>query len=249
MFTVLTLNLAHGVPTLPVPFPFLLPRSRLLGHLDRMAELLARERADVVALQEVDRAGLFSGRVDPLERVAGRAGYAHLLHGPHLHFQGVCTRGTALLSHRPPREPAWERFEGLATVDKGYVVAALDLDGGRLLDVVSVHLDFASERRRQQQALHLSEALQRRPRRPLLVLGDMNSRRGNPGPSLETLMRKLALHTHQPGGGEPTYKAHAPRLRLDWILASSELRFRAHHTLADRVSDHLAVKAELEWSG
>ncbi len=61
-------------------------------------------------------------------------------------------------------------------------------------------------------------------------------------------MRKLALHTHQPGGGEPTYKAHAPRLRLDWILASSALRFRAHHTLADRVSDHLAVKAELEWT-
>jgi len=26
-----------------------------------------------------------------------------------------------------------------------------------------------------------------------------------------------------------------------------ELRFTRHHTLADRVSDHLAVEAELEW--
>jgi endonuclease/exonuclease/phosphatase family metal-dependent hydrolase len=247
MLEVLTLNMAHGAPTLPVPFPFLLPRRRLLGHLDRVAELLARERADVVALQEVDRAGLFSGREDPLERVASRAGYPHVLHGPHLHLRGVCTRGTALLSHRPLLEPESHRFEGLAPIDKGYVVAAVDAGGGRLLDVVSTHLDFSSERRRQQQAVRLIEALQRRPPRPRLVMGDMNSRQGNPGVGIERLLKELALHTPEPGGGEPTYKAHAPKQRLDWILAPPELRFTRHYTLADRVSDHLAVRAELEW--
>ena len=249
MLKVLTLNIAQGAPTLPVPLPFLLPRHRLLGHLDRMAGLLARENADVVALQEVDRAGLLSGKVDPLERLAQRAGYAHLFHGPHLHLQGFCSRGTALLSHRPLVETESWRFEGIRSVDKGYVLAAVDLGGGRVVDVVSAHLDFSSEPRRQQQALRITEALQRRPHRPRVVMGDMNSRRGNPGVGLERMMETLSLHTHAPGGGEPTYKAHAPRLRLDWILASSELRFRAHHTLADRVSDHLAVKAELEWSG
>ena len=247
MLQVLTLNIAHGVPTLPVPLPFLLPRARLLGHLDRVAELLAREKADVVALQEVDRPGLFSGKVDPLERVAGRAGYAHALHGPHLHFQGVCTRGTALLSHHPLREPESRRFDGVAHVDKGYVLAAVDLGQGRLLDVVSTHLDFASEHRRQRQAVLITEALQRRADRPRVVLGDMNARRGTPGVPLERMMKALALHTPDPGGGEPTYKAHAPRLRLDWILASPELRFTSHRVLPDRVSDHLAVAAGLEW--
>jgi endonuclease/exonuclease/phosphatase family metal-dependent hydrolase len=42
-------------------------------------------------------------------------------------------------------------------------------------------------------------------------------------------------------------RGHALRMQLDWILASSELRFTRHHTLPDRVSDHLAVRAELEW--
>ncbi|MFY0578270.1 endonuclease/exonuclease/phosphatase family protein [Cystobacter fuscus] len=106
MLKVLTLNIAHGVPSIPVPLPFLLPRRRLLGHLDAMADLLAREGAEVVALQEVDRAGLFSGTVDPLERLATRAGYPHLLHGPHLHLPGVCARGTALLSRRPCSSPS-----------------------------------------------------------------------------------------------------------------------------------------------
>jgi endonuclease/exonuclease/phosphatase family metal-dependent hydrolase len=246
MLKVLTLNIAHGVPSLPVPLPFLLPRHRLLEALDQMAALLARENADVVALQEVDRAGLLSGKVDPLERLAERAGYAHVFHGPHLHLEGFCTRGTALLSHRPLVETESWRFEGVRPVDKGYVLAAMDLGEGRVVDVVSAHLDFSSELRRQQQALRITEALQRRPLRPRVVMGDMNSRRGNPGVGLERMMKTLPLHTHEPGGGEPTYKAHAPRLRLDWILASPGLRFTHHRTLTDRVSDHLAVEAVLE---
>ncbi|HEY0094147.1 MAG TPA: endonuclease/exonuclease/phosphatase family protein, partial [Archangium sp.] len=133
--------------------------------------------------------------------------------------------------------------------DKGYVLAAVDLGGGRVVDVVSAHLDFSSEPRRQRQALRITEALQRRPHRPRVVMGDMNSRRGNPGVGLERMMETLSLHTHAPGGGEPTYKAHAPRLRLDWILASPELRFTRHRTLDERVSDHLAVEAALEWNG
>lgn len=250
MLKVLTLNIAHGAPSLPVPLPFLLPRHRLLKHLDRMAALLARENADVVALQEVDRAGLLSGRgVDALEHLASRAGYAHVFHGPHLHLRGLCIRGTALLSHKPLLERDSERFVGVSAIDKGYVVAAVDAGGGRLLDVVSTHLDYASERRRERQALLIIEALQRRPRRPRLVMGDMNSRQKNPGVGVERMMKQLELHSPEPGGGEPTYKAHAPRQRLDWILASPELRFASHRVLVEPVSDHLAVEAKLEWRG
>ncbi|WNG18483.1 endonuclease/exonuclease/phosphatase family protein [Cystobacter fuscus] len=246
MLKVLTLNIAHGVPSIPIPLPFLLPRRRLLGHLDAMADLLARERAEVVALQEVDRAGLFSGAVDPLERLATRAGYPHLLHGPHLHLPGVCARGTALLSRRPLLEPEWNSFEADRAVDKGYVVAAVE-DAGRLLDVVSVHLDSFSERCRQRQVARLLQALGRRPPRPRLVLGDLNSPGDSPTGSLAQLVGALALHAPSPGGGEPTFPARRPALRLDWILAPGALRFREQHTLAERVSDHLAVTAQLEW--
>jgi len=241
----LTLNIAHGVPSIPIPLPFLLPRRQLLAHLDAMAELLARERADVVALQEVDRAGLFSGAVDPLERLASRAGYPHLLHGPHLHHPGVCARGTALLSSRPLLEPQWRSFEADRAVDKGYVVAAVE-HHGRLLDVVSVHLDSFSARCRRRQAARLIAALQGRPPRPRLVLGDLNTSTLEPGGALARLLNELDLHAPDAGQGEPTYPAARPRQRLDWILASTGLRTRGHRTLAERVSDHLAVVAELE---
>jgi endonuclease/exonuclease/phosphatase family metal-dependent hydrolase len=248
MLRVLTLNIAHGVPSIPIPLPFLLPRRRLLENLDRMAGLLASRRADVVALQEVDRAGLFSGRVDPLERLAERAGYAHVLHGPHLHWPGVCARGTALLSLRPLREPAWNSFEADRAVDKGYVVAAVE-DEGRWLDVVSVHLDSFSGRRRKRQVARLLQALGRRPPRPRLVLGDLNAAGRSAGEAPAQLRHAMALHTPDPEGGLATYPAARPAQRLDWILAPRELRFHTQRTLAGRVSDHLAVEAELEWSG
>jgi endonuclease/exonuclease/phosphatase family metal-dependent hydrolase len=55
------------------------------------------------------------------------------------------------------------------------------------------------------------------------------------------------LHAPSLGGGEPTWPAARPAQRLDWILAPGALRFREQRTLAERVSDHLAVTAELEW--
>jgi endonuclease/exonuclease/phosphatase family metal-dependent hydrolase len=248
MLRVLTLNIAHGVPSIPIPVPFLLSRRRMRAHLDRMAELLAERRADVVALQEVDRAGLFSGPEDPLERLAHRAGYPHVLHGPHLHWPGVCARGTALLSLRPLHEPAWNSFEADRAVDKGYVVAAVE-DEGRWLDVVSVHLDSFSGRRRQRQVARLLQALGGRPARPRLVLGDLNATGGPPEEAPARLLQALALHTPEREGGPATYPAVRPTQRLDWILAPQALRFRAQHTLPERVSDHLAVEAELEWAG
>ncbi|MBZ4330657.1 endonuclease/exonuclease/phosphatase family protein [Corallococcus sp. AS-1-12] len=85
---VLTLNVAHGAP-FAVPLPFLRGRSALLGTLDRVAALLAREGADVVALQEADRASLFSGRVDQVARIAEQAGYPHVHHGVHSGVPGL----------------------------------------------------------------------------------------------------------------------------------------------------------------
>ena len=241
----LTLNIAHGVPSLPMPLPFLLPRRRLLAHLDAMAALLAREGAEVVALQEVDRAGLFSGTVDPLERLATRAGYAHVLHGPHLHWPGVCARGTALLSRRPLLEPEWRSFEADRAVDKGYVVAALE-DAGRVLDVVSVHLDCFSARCRGRQVERLLQALGGRPPRPRLVLGDLNAP-GGAEDAPARLMRALALHAPDAHGGEPTWPASRPSQRLDWLLAPPALRWVSQRTLSERVSDHLAVAGTLAW--
>ncbi|MFP2909649.1 endonuclease/exonuclease/phosphatase family protein [Pyxidicoccus sp. 3LFB2] len=243
---VLTFNIAHGAPSL-VPMPFLRPPTSLRRTLEGIATLLAQEAADVVALQEVDRQCLFSGGVDQVARIAGQAGYPHVLHGAHLRVPGLFEQGTALLSRHPLHEPEVGGFERDRAVDKGYVVAALHWQG-QVIDVVSVHLDPFSGPRRLRQAQRLAEALNRRhrPARLRVVLGDLNSHERHPGGMLEQLCASARLHTHKPGGGEPTYTSAAPRERLDWVLASPELRFTRYARVHSRLSDHLPVVAELE---
>ncbi|RKG79947.1 endonuclease/exonuclease/phosphatase family protein [Corallococcus terminator] len=239
---VLTLNVAHGAP-FAVPMPFLRRRTALLGTLDAVAALLLREAADVVALQEADRASLFSGRVDQVEHIAARAGHAHVHHGVHSGVPGLFAQGTALLSrHRlEAREAA--HFGRDRRVDKGYVVAALAMEDGPGPDVVSLHLDPFSAAVRQRQVDRLIQALRQRPNRPRIVLGDFNAEdAGGDGP-VARLCAALELHT--PSEGEPTYPVPHARQRLDWVLASSTLRFTRYARLPDAVSDHHAVVAEL----
>jgi endonuclease/exonuclease/phosphatase family metal-dependent hydrolase len=238
---VLTYNLAHGAPYL-VPMPFLRPPSRLRRTLDGIAALLAREAADVVALQEVDRACLFSGGVDQVARIADRAGYAHVLHGAHGKVPGLFEQGAALLSRLPLHAP---ESHPLGTVDKGFVVASVHWEG-LVIDVVSVHLDPFSAKGRQRQVRRMVEALERRPARLRVVMGDLNSHERHPEGLVAQLCGAARLQAHALEGGEPTYTSARPAQRLDWILASPALRFTRYTRVLSRLSDHLPVVAELE---
>ncbi|NMO17714.1 hypothetical protein HPC49_30820 [Pyxidicoccus fallax] len=240
---VLTLNIAHGAPWL-VPMPFLRTPWGLRRALDGISALLAREAADVVALQEVDRQCLFSGGVDQVARIAEGAGYAHVLHGPHLRVPGLFAQGTALLSRVPMHEPDVRSFESDRAVDKGYVAASIQWRGLDI-DVVSVHLDPFSPERRLRQVERLARALVQRPARPRVVMGDLNAREGTPDGTVEQLCESAGLVAHSLGSGEPTYPVSRPRERLDWILASPELRFTRYARVDARVSDHFPVVAEL----
>ncbi|NPC73808.1 hypothetical protein HPP05_29030 [Corallococcus exiguus] len=235
---VLTLNVAHGAP-FAVPMPFLRGRSALLGTLDRVAALLAREGADVVALQEADRSSLFSGRVDQVARIAEQAGYPHVHHGVHSGVPGLFAQGTALLSRHPLESRDTAHFGRDRRVDKGYVVATLAGEQGP--EVVSLHLDPFSAAVRRRQVEQLIHALRQRPQRPRVVMGDFNAEDVD-GP-VARLCAELGLHT--PSEGEPTYPVPHARQRLDQVLISHALRFTRYERLPDAVSDHHAVVAEL----
>lgn len=235
---VLTLNVAHGAP-FAVPLPFLRRRSALLGTLDRVAALLEREGADVVALQEADRSSLFSGGVDQVARIAERAGYPHVHHGVHSGVPGLFAQGTALLSRHPLESCDSAHFGRDRRVDKGYVVATLAMGNG--WDVVSLHLDPFSAAVRQRQVDQLIHALRQRPERPRVVMGDFNADEVN-GP-VDQLCAALGLHAQ--AEGEPTYPLPHARQRLDQVLSSHALRFARYARLPDAVSDHHAVVAEL----
>lgn len=239
---VLTLNVAHGAP-FAMPLPFLRRRSALLGTLDAVAALLHREAADVVALQEVDRASLFSGQVDHVEHIAARAGYPHVHHGVHSGVARLLAQGTALLSRHRLEACDSAHFGRDRRVDKGYVVATLTGEDGPGPDVVSLHLDPFSAPVRQRQVDLLIQALRQRPERPRVVLGDFNAEDTVVDGPVARLCAALGLHT--PAGGEPTWPQPRAQQRLDLVLVSSPLRFTRYERLPEAVSDHHAVVAEL----
>jgi endonuclease/exonuclease/phosphatase family metal-dependent hydrolase len=253
MIRVMTLNVAHGSR---IPLPAALLRRRTLArNLDAIAELVARVGADVVALQEIDRACPFSKNVDHFDWIARGAKLPFHLHAPHGRREALgMLHGHALLSRHPLDAAEERRFGRRMCHDKGFVAATVTAPqlGGLAIDVVSVHLEPFVASVRRSQILELAAALgARRERacgRPLIVMGDMNTGYGDASRGVGLLAAELGLHAWRPEERTPTYAMSLPLVRFDWILASPELRIVAQTTLPDRVSDHAAVVADVTLS-
>ena len=100
---------------------------------------------------------------------------------------------------------------------KGFVIATVEV-GGLPVDVVSVHVDFATRGRRRIQLGHMATELKHRGRR-VVILGDLNC-----GWRREPTLQELAV-------------------RLD--LASRGVEYHRYEVLPTPLSDHRAVVADL----
>jgi len=243
----MSLNVAHG-RKLARQQLFVRPH-RFHANLHEVARVIRREAPDVIALQEADGPSFWSGDFDHVERLADLTGYGHCFRGEHhrvrLGSRSVST-GTALLSRHPLDAPASHIFpRAPITGRKGFVVATLRLPGGQAVDVVSVHLDFLRKRLRRRQILAMERELTRREN-PLIILGDMNCWWRRRNDALGMLVERLGVRPCRPEAEDlATFPSRRPRLRLDWVLLSPGLEFGHYAILADRVSDHLAVLAEV----
>jgi len=241
--TVMTLNMAHGRST--GFHQALQSRKTIEANLDRVAQVLVREQPHVVALQEADGPSLWSGQFDHVRYVAEAAGLAHYVRGNHM--VGPRTRyGTAVISRLPTRDaPVSVTFRpSPPTLAKGFVVVTVPMPGAPdlLVDVVSVHLDFARAAVRKRQVDEIIGFLSLRSN-PRVILGDFNTDFGKER-TLHHLVESLDLAAWRP---EDVSDATFPftNRRLDWILASPSLAFVEHAVLQDTLSDHRAVRARL----
>jgi len=245
---ILTWNIAHGRGT--AFHQALVPPATIRANLAAIATVIQRERADVVALQEVDGPSVWSGRLDQAQLLAHAADLAHALRGAHGRSVGpiALDYGTALLSRRPLGDPSSMRFASSWRDNKGFVVAGIELPGsnGAVVDVVSLHLDFLTPAVRQRQVQRLIAELRGRGR-PLIVVGDFNCGLRERG-TLAALVDGLALQPYS-GRGQPTFPTANPRRRIDWILVSPELEIVGYRTLTDALSDHRAVVADIAIKG
>ncbi len=233
--------------------------------LERLGHALAGLDGDVVALQEVDRGQRRSGGTDQTRTLARATGmpehrFLPALHGPldlprgrrrapartPQHAPDLPGYGVALLSRHPVR--AWHpmRLPGLNVpglpplgVDEPRVaLAAVVATPDGPLTVVTTHLSRTDPWKRLQ-LRRLHHRLRHAPR-PLVLLGDLNTR--GDLPARRTGWREL-VHV-------PTYPAGRPWLRIDHVLVDGDLTAAGAARAPDLgVSDHRAVVVDVVLPG
>ena len=238
-----THNLAHGRRL--AAYQTFVSREQFGSNLRLAGDVLAREAADVVALQEADGPSVWSGHFDHVESLAEYADYPHRFRGTHARVGQPMPMdyGTAIVARVALSDSKSVSFGDNWRDSKGFVVSTVDVPGlGRPVDVVSVHLDFMRTGVRKRQVETLISELQNRGR-PLILVGDLNC--DSDSAPWKRLVSALNLHSADEALLEPTYPTTEPKTRIDWVLVSDELEIRSQRVLADPISDHRGIVADI----
>ncbi|HEX8851837.1 MAG TPA: endonuclease/exonuclease/phosphatase family protein, partial [Pyrinomonadaceae bacterium] len=108
--------------------------------LQRIAEVIRRERPDLVGLQEVDRGVQRTERRDQIAELARLTGMEYAF-APNLQFQGG-HYGVAVLSRHPIMEIDHRRYEHLREAERrGFIRVEVEF-GGQRIHFVTTHLDY-----------------------------------------------------------------------------------------------------------
>ena len=203
--------------------------------MERLATVAAGLDADVLALQEVDRGLRRSGRADLAGAVAASAGM-ELAFGP-AHRVGWRGRyGNALLARGPLADVQLLRLPRVGRRERRAAVLASVTLAGTTLTAAVTHLSIHPDEAGRQLAA-VVEALGRRPP-PRVLLGDLNLRAWDVSPRVRAAGLELA-------GGPPTFPAGAPRIRIDHVAHSPDLRVTSVEVPETPVSDHRPLVVEL----
>jgi len=206
---------------------------------ERIAEVLAELRADLVALQEVEADLHLEAGVDQFEFLASATGMRAIA-GPTL-ASGRNRYGNALLTRLELRSVAQIDLSVPGREPRGAIDAIVESAAGPLR-VLATHLGLRPTERRAQ-ARKLASHLGNGDEPPVVVLGDLNSVSGSSLTPLRTRMGRLPRRR--------TYPARRPLLPLDrvWVRPPGLLAdLRVHRSpLARAASDHLPLRAELRF--
>jgi endonuclease/exonuclease/phosphatase family metal-dependent hydrolase len=222
----------------------------------RVADAIAAQSPDIVALQELDVGRARTGGVDQAHRLATRLGMA-------FHFNAALKveeelYGDAILTALPerlvkagplPSHPNLSRLE-----PRGVIWVAVRIEGVEV-HVINTHLGLMPrEQRRQAAELAGRHWLGAVPSgAPRMVVGDMNATPRSL--AYRTLGAELveARRLARRRGRTPTFPSPFPALEIDHVFVSSQIRIdavRAPSDAASRIaSDHLPLVVDFSLRG
>lgn len=248
-----TFNIAHGRGLRPIQ-GFQTKRS-MQAHLRRIAALLVKLDADVVALQEIDQDSRWAGNFDHLAYLRDHTGYAYALHGVTTRrtgFFNLCY-GNAFLSRYPLEEGEAVTFGRRTVGEKGFLFAEITV-GPHRIPLINLHLHYRSRAARLQQVGEVFRYLEERHDTrsphwtvPPIVCGDFNTS-GKASDATASLLAELThfgAYTRNPATGR-TFPSPLPTRALDFILVPTVLRVTHCEVIPSWLSDHRPVLAHLD---
>lgn len=250
---IVTWNIAHGRGLCPIQ-GFQTVKG-MKAHLRRMAELLVKLDADVVALQEIDQDSRWAGNFDHLEYLREHTGHPHALLGVTTRRSGLFNLcyGNAFLSRHVLEEGEAVAFGRRTVGEKGFLFAEISPQGRRV-PLINLHLHYRSRAARMDQIGQVFRYLAQRHNArspywsvPPVVCGDFNTS-GKAQDATAGLLAELeyfgAYALHPQDGA--TFPSPLPTRALDFVLVPAELRVARSGVVSSWLSDHRPVLAELE---
>ncbi len=229
---VMTYNIHHG--------------EGLDGKVDllRIAELIRDEKADIVALQEVDRGVARTAKRDLPAELAALTGMTAVF-ANNYHFQGG-EYGNAILSRFPVRRWTNTHYRMLIPNEqRGILQAILDV-GGREVVFMNTHIDYRRDDKERWANLDEIEGLAAQyAGTPVLLCGDFNS-----VPTSRIIQRLTNTFDDtwaKVGEGEGlTIPANKPTKRIDylWVTKDGPIKPLKSWVPVTEASDHRPVMAE-----
>lgn len=208
------------------------------GKLDlpRIAAVIRAAKPDVVALQEVDQTKSRTGKVDQTAELARLTGMSGIF-GKAMDFGGG-GYGQAILSKHPIRENQVHRLPG-----KGEPRIAFEAGievGGKLIRVVSTHLDLASAQRLEQ--AKVLAGLFQKTTTPMILCGDFND-----SPDSAPLQEFRAWQAIPKLGEPATHPADKPTLEIDYFFSRNLDSIGRLKVLSESAaSDHRPLLCEFD---
>ena len=234
-FRVMTYNIHHG--------------EGMDGRIDlrRIANVILEARADIVALQEVDKGVERTGKRDLPSELAALTGMTCVFSNNHP-FQGG-EYGNAVLTRFPVKRAGNHHFKMLqAKEQRGLQELVLDVDGRRLA-FLNTHLHAGQpETERWSSVQEIEQKLKDYGQLALLLCGDMNA-----VPDSRVIARLAGILDDTwllAGEGDGfTVPSTGARRRIDYILKSRypKLRPLKAWVTQTEASDHLPLTVEFEW--
>ena len=214
--------------------------------LERIAALIRRQKADLVALQEVDRGVERTGRRDLIAELAKLTGM-HYVFSKNIAYQGG-EYGNAILSRFSVLEESNYHYLMLQPGEQRGLLRATVNIGGRRLVLLNTHIDYRKEDfERVSNVNEITKLVSKYSDLPVILCGDFND---VPGSRTHAKVKEMFIDSWETvGTGDgSTFSSVKPEKRIDYVFLKkgSALKPLRARVIPSDASDHLALLVEVE---